>query len=459
MTPRSAIARNRGSTQQITARTVVAGFPATTRPHDSHVPKDTTHRMPRSRPTPDTSGAETVSPFKAIGSARTSLAEDAASTCAALHGRDYQVGLARDIVAALESPIGRTALTTSQQVVSSALVAVPTGGGKTLVALAVGQALQRGAELRVGWVAARRELLRQVRGEIRAFGVDLDLRTISLFEKDPPRVDLLVWDEAHRDGCASAATLAARVQPSYMVGLTATPWRSDRARLSYGHLLRRCTIQQLQDDGYLAQFRHVALESWDPACVARTWLADHQRFGKSIMFFRTKAEADICVAALRAGGARADVVCGSSDRQSQLEAFEDGTLDVLVAMGILAEGFSAPWLESVFIRPASRLPTVQMGGRVLRRFDSIPLKNIVQPRNAPLPFTRIARPAEQFIVDGGGWRALGATRDIDAIVAHMRGVVARSAVDMPAIFGKSRGRSAPAAVRGFRTGIDPGNEE
>lgn len=391
--------------------------------------------------------------FRPVGEASGSLAARAAEVSAARRGRDYQVELARDAVSALEHPIGRTALE-GPRVVSSCLAVLPTGAGKTQVALSVAEALQLGAGLRVGWVAARRELLRQAREEVRAFGFQLDMRTISLFDRCPPQVDLLIVDEAHRDSCRTAANLCAKARPSHVLGLTATPWRTDRARLAFAHELRRCTIPGLIADGYLSEFASVTIDAWDPAFVARTWLRDRARFGPTIIFFQRAAEARACVAELLAGGARADLVCGSSDRASQLEAFEARSLDVLVAMSCLNEGFSAPWLRTVFVRPASKGPVVQMGGRVLRPCAESPLKLIVQPRSAPIPFSRIAAPREQYLLSDGNWRSLGATRDLDAICARMRSVLARSPADAPGLFGKSnRGRVPPAAVRGFRTGF------
>jgi superfamily II DNA or RNA helicase len=398
------------------------------------------------------SGARTLNdaPFQPIGTATASLAEFAAELSARHGGRDYQRALSADIVRALETPVGVSVLGKTG-LASSVIACVPTAGGKSHIALSVAALLQREAGLRVGWIAAKRELLRQARAEIEKFGFELDLRTISMFDSDPPQVDLVVFDEAHRDACTTAASLVARIRPTYAIGLTATPWRGDGARLAYGHELHRCTIQQLQDDGYLAQYSHVAIEDWKPETVARTWLADQERFGASIAFFRTGAEARACLDVLRRQDVRADLVHGGSDRESQLEAFAAGELDVLVAMGCLSEGYSAPWLRTVFARPASRGPLIQMCGRALRPDPEVETKYIVQARMAPTPFTRIARPLEQFMLRDGDWRALGATRDIDAIVARMRGMVARARADIPAFIAKSRGRVGPSAARAFRS--------
>jgi superfamily II DNA or RNA helicase len=366
-----------------------------------------------------------------IGAACGSLA-DAASECSAeRQGRPHQRELTRDIVMALERPPQLAPTRGNHGASCSALVVVPTGGGKTHVALSAAQVLQRKAGLRVGWCAARRELLRQAEAENERFGFGVEMRMISLFDRRAPQCDLLIMDEAHHDACVTAANLQAHVRARYVVGLTATPWRTDRARLSYSHVLRRCSIQSLQDDGFLSRYVHVSIESWKPELVARTWLESPDRFGRSVMFFRTQKEAARCLDTLRAGGAAADLVTGDSDRESQIADFAAGELDVLVAMGCLCEGFSDPGLATVFVRPASKGPTVQMAGRVFRTHPDIPLKTIVQSRDTPVPFTRIARPVEQHMIDAGQWRALGATRKLDDLVHRMRQIAAQSQAVLP----------------------------
>jgi superfamily II DNA or RNA helicase len=390
----------------------------------------------------------------AIGGARESLAPAAAECSERFSGRPHQRELTHDTVAALETPSLTPTAVHSQCPRSSALVVVPTGGGKTHVALSAARVIQREAGLRVGWCASRRELLRQAQAENVRFQFDVDMSLISLFDRDPPRCDLLIMDEAHHDACVSAANLQARVRATYVIGLTATPWRTDRARLSYSHVLRRCSIQSLQDDGFLSRYVHVSIDSWQPEPVAATWLSSRERFGKSVMFFRTRAEATRCVGALRDGGASADLVTGASDREAQIEAFAAGQTDVLVAMGCLCEGFSDPSIATVFVRPASRGPTVQMAGRAFRRHPDIPLKTIVQSRDTPVPFTRVARPAEQYLLEGGAWRALGATPQLDSVVHRMRCIAARAPVTLPGLLTAAQRHRPATELAHTSTSID-----
>ena len=395
--------------------------------------------------------APTHTRFRPIGSSHASLCDRAAALSDSHAGRTYQTALVREIIASLESPL-HGAVMGSGRSLSSVMTVVPTGAGKTHVALATAAVLQREAGLRVGWCAPRRDLLHQAQHENRKFRFNIALTLISLFQRNPPQVDLLIMDEAHRDACMTAATLNSIARPTYIIGLTATPYRLDRARLCYSHILKRCSIQSLQDDGVLSPYRHVAVDSWDPTDVAQTWIASRERFGKTLIFFHTREHASRCTLLLRRSGVRVELVSGESDRERQIKAFGDGELDVLVAMACLTEGFNDPTLATVFCRPASRGLTVQMGGRAFRIDVKTPVKTIVQHRDTPLPFPRIAKPIEQFIVSQGIWRSIGATRDLDSIVQRMRQVAAQTTVSLPSLITKNRSRSAP---RPYFKGFDP----
>lgn len=102
----------------------------------------------------------------------------------------------------------------------SVLVESPTGSGKTVMGLSIAAALQKQFGLRVGWAAMRRNLLAQAAAENVAKEFNVDMATISMFDKNPPAVDLLVVDEAQHDAAASMANMHAEVKPKYVLGLS-----------------------------------------------------------------------------------------------------------------------------------------------------------------------------------------------------------------------------------------------
>lgn len=330
--------------------------------------------------------------------------------------RDYQRRVVSRVIEMFTRPhvVHRQELPEARSVV----VESPTGSGKTVMGLLIARWAQaRG--MRVVWAAMRRNLLAQVEREnaIRGFGVDL--RAVSMFDRSPPRGDLLIVDEAQHDATTSMASLHAAVGPVKVLGLSATPWRSDKLGLCFERTVRDAGIRQLVLDGYLSPFAHYTIPAWNPAAVARTWLAEPARWGKSLMFFRTLAECRSCADALAAGGEPCEVVTGSSDREAQISRFERGEVRVIVGAAVLTEGFDCPTLQTVFCRPAGKGPTIQMAGRVLRRADGILVKNVVQCGQTRHPFTATAVPAAQCIQAADGWESIGLNDRVEQMSGRM----------------------------------------
>ena len=331
----------------------------------------------------------------------------------------------------------------------SALVLSPTGSGKTFMGLATASILQRTYGLRVGWTAMRRNLLTQAADENVAFGFNVDMRTISMFDRSPPEVDLLIVDEAHHDGAMSMASLHSMMRPKLVLGLTATPFRQDRIKLCFEKVIRDVSIRELIREGWLSKFDHYCLDTYSPQSVARCWLSDPQSWGQAAAFFRFKSEADECARMLTQGGARAAVVDGESDREQQIADYMAGKLDVLCSMLVLAEGFDCPQMKTVFCRPSSKGPAVQICGRVLRPFPEFPVKRIVQCRATNFPFTRIAEPRYKFAFQDGAWKSLTANPNIEEIAKQMEQQIAQPltpSTSMSWIQRNSRSRSRGSIV-------------
>jgi len=314
--------------------------------------------------------------------------------------------------------------------VSSVLIEAPTGSGKTVMALAIAQAMQEQLGMSVGWAAMRRNLLAQAAVEnARNFGVEMKL--ISMFDKCPPQVDLLVVDEAQHDGALSMATLHGIIKPKKVMGLTATPFRSDRIKLCFQEVIRDAGIHRLIQDGFLSQFIHYTIPSYTPGSVAAAYAREPDRWGQSLIFFHRLADCVACQQQLEAQGVQTEVVTATTDRERQIDDFAAGRIRVLLSMLVLAEGFDCPSLHTVFCRPGSKLPTIQMCGRVLRKHPGLPFKQIVQCERTSYPFTRTATPAEQYLWTAEGWRSLTVNRRIDAMSHRMLQVIASVPVSMP----------------------------
>jgi superfamily II DNA or RNA helicase len=314
----------------------------------------------------------------------------------------------------------------------SVLIEAPTGSGKTVMGLGLAQyAFQHG--LRVGWCAMRRNLLRQAIDMRDQFGFQVpNMALISMFEQDPPDdVDWLFVDEAQHDSTDSMAHIHARVKPAKVIGLSATPYRTDRAQLSFERIVKDVGIHTLIQEGYLSQYDHYTIPKYSPESVAELFRRHPDKWGKSVAFFLTMEECERAQAALNAVGVRNEVVWGGSNREEQIDAFREGDVQVLVSMSILSEGFDAEDMRSVFIRPSSRLPAVQMGGRVLRICEQEPVKQIIQCQDTHHPFVKTARARRSYIQVGESFRSLAQNENVDRIASAMAQQVLLADASLP----------------------------
>ncbi len=324
----------------------------------------------------------------------------------------------------------------------SVLVESPTGSGKTIMGLLIARGLQERLGVGVGWVAMRRYLLAQARAENEAKRIGVSCTYLSMFDRDPPTgLDLLVVDEAQHDAAGSMAHLHNRIRPRFILGLSATPFRTDRLKLCFDAVLRDAGIHRLIQDGYLSPFHHYTLPEYTPASVADAYAASPGRWGKTLVSFHTLAQCGVCRALLVARGVRAGVVSATGDRLAALAAFRAGRLDVLLNCQLLGEGFDCPELQTVFCRPACKGVTIQVCGRVLRRHAGLPYKQVVQCRQTPWPFTRTAGAALAYVAVGGAWRTLTANPEIDAVSWRVLRAISHTRVELPAFL------TAPADSR------------
>jgi superfamily II DNA or RNA helicase len=347
-----------------------------------------------------------------------------------LENRDYQQRI-----------IKRT-VETFDQGGKNVLIQSPPGSGKTVMGfcsmkelLGLSQKLlQKPAhEVQFGWMAMRRNLLAQAKKENYDLGINCpNVHYISMFDKDPPPVDVLISDEAQHDASNSAHHVHAVSRPELVLGLSATPYRTDRMKLCFDRVIEDAGYHSLIQDGWLARFDQWMLEEYNYQSVAATYLASPEKWGKTLMFFLRIEECYMAAQLLQKHGIRCDVVTGSTDRFAQIDKFENGELDVLINVFVLTEGFDCPDMNTVFVRDSSKGPTIQMAGRVLRRHPDIPVVNIVQSQDTKWPFVRTAGARRQYIQDKGGiWKSLGSNELVEIMRKRMIRRMAATEVILP----------------------------
>ena len=278
----------------------------------------------------------------------------------------------------------------------SVLIESPVGSGKTIMGLMVIRSLQElNPELKVNWVASRKHILEQTE-RVNSQFFRCKINYVSVFNDLPPRADLVVLDEAHHEATQSCLNMYEKTQNRLTLGLSATPLRTDKMRLSFRETVRTCSIQSLIDQGVLAQYHSYKMPYWNVELAAKVYCQAPEKWGKTLAFFNTVAECRQFSELLKASNISCEVVSASSRRDAQLEMFVNGTLQVIANVSVLSEGFDLPELKSVFIRDGSRLPVIQMAGRGLRKSLSKSVCNLVQSEQSVYQCERIAKPAESF---------------------------------------------------------------
>ena len=299
----------------------------------------------------------------------------------------------------------------------SVMLESPVGSGKTYMALEAIHRLQEktGRRFKVNWVAPRRHLLQQVMEANRDLHRD-NIHPVSLFERNPPESDFVVLDEAHHEATQSCVLLYEKMHGQLTLGLSATPLRTDRMKLSFQETVTTCSIDRLIREGYLSPFHSYMLPNYGPQIAAECYLNDPEKWGKTLAFFHTVAECCAFQKKLIDGGYGCEVVTAESDKDRQLEMFVSGKVKVIANVSMLTEGFDQPDVQSIFARDASRLPTIQMCGRGLRTSVKTGKEfcNIVQSCNTKYLFEKVSPAKRAFRLMNGKWMALqDGTKEIE----------------------------------------------
>lgn len=294
--------------------------------------------------------------------------------------------------------------------VPNVLVVAPTGGGKTVIASEFvrerASIFPQFAAPRVLFFCHREELIWQTRAKFRDAGIrDIGIVSAKIANPSPsspvqiasiqtvvarclgkkntplPPADVLIPDEAHHYRADEWGAAVALYPNAVVVGLTATPCRSDGRALGrsaggfFDALVVAAQPRELIEDGFLVPF-DVARPGEKQAArsIAQDPVALHQQLAKgrrTIQFCASKREAFQNRDRFLSLGVRAATITAdtpSRERKDILQGLHDGLVEVVTNVNVLTEGFDCPPVEIVQIsRPCeSAQQYVQMIGRGAR---------------------------------------------------------------------------------------------
>ncbi len=303
----------------------------------------------------------------------------------------------------------------SMRAIKKNLMVAPTGAGKTALAVTMMQGAQEKGLVSF-FIVHQNELLAQTSralweqklehgiiksGRKLSQGIKAHVASVQTLVRrmdEVPEPQLIIIDECHRSLATSYIDIMERWPNAFVVGLTATPQRTDGRGLGdvYGALIEGPTIRSLIEEGWLcdyelfappqlvnlAQIKETAgdynksalEEAMKNASITGDAVDTYLRLAngkRCVVMCATVSHAHYVAAAYNAAGVTAEAIEGKmtdTERADVLARFRDGVTKVVTNCQLLIEGFDLPSIEVVsWLRPTKSLIVWMQGvGRGLR---------------------------------------------------------------------------------------------
>jgi len=273
------------------------------------------------------------------------------------------------------------------------VLVLPTGAGKTVIASSViRSATER--KRRTLFLVHRQELLSQSVSKLEHAGVT-DLRiiragqdlgssnapvtvasipTLTRWGDRMPGADLVVFDECHHVVAKTWQRIADTYKSSHLLGMTATPERSDGQPLGdvFDSIVVGATVRELTELGHLVPCR-----VWAPATlpengeIAADPAEAYKQHGggqRAVIFCVTVEHAETVAASMPVPTRVVHGEMPARERAQALADFAAGTVRALCNVHVLTEGFDCPTAAVCILtrKPEHTGTFLQMVGRVLR---------------------------------------------------------------------------------------------
>jgi len=309
------------------------------------------------------------------------------------------------------------------------LVVAATGTGKTVVAaLDYRQLRSELGRSRLLFVAHRKEILTQSRGTFRhvlregdfgelwvggdrptqwdhVFASVQSLSANDVSSVDPAHFDVVIIDEFHHAAAPTYTALLDRLRPKQLLGLTATPERSDGLNILKwfgGRMAIELRLWDALEQDLLAPFHYYGIfdgtdlrdvtwragRGYDRTELTNLYTADHvwvskvlhaidrtignPRSMRALGFGVTIAHCEFLARQFNESGINARVVSANTakaDRDQALADLRTGKVQVLFSVDVFNEGVDVPAVDTVLLLRPTESATVflQQLGRGLRR--------------------------------------------------------------------------------------------
>ncbi|OPA73459.1 NgoFVII family restriction endonuclease [Paenibacillus selenitireducens] len=220
-----------------------------------------------------------------------------------------------------------------------------------------------------------------------------------LTQFDPEAFDYILIDEVHKAGANSYRKVIDYFKPKFLLGMTATPERTDEFniyQLFDYNVAYEIRLQAALEEDMLCPFHYFGVtdlvldgEVIDNATVLAKLLTDErvdhlidkiEYYGfsgskvKGLIFCSRKEEAQQLSSALNGRGYRTVALTGDDavdKREVQIQALEKGELEYIITVDIFNEGIDIPSVNQVVMlrQTQSSIVFIQQLGRGLRKHD------------------------------------------------------------------------------------------
>lgn len=315
------------------------------------------------------------------------------------------------------------------------LVVAATGTGKTIMAALDYQRLREAGQVEtLLFVAHREEILTQSLGVFRqvlrdqAFGEPLvggakperwqhvfaSVQSLARLELDPTAFDMVIVDEFHHAEAPTYTRLLERLRPRVLLGLTATPERTDGGdvkRFFDGRIAAELRLWEALERGLLSPFQYFGIADgvplqqvkwrgggYDLGELSNLYTNDHARVRlivsklqeivgevgsiRALGFCVSIAHAEFMAERFRHHGIHAVAVSSRTspdDRRDALRDLQARRVNVVFVVDLFNEGVDVPSVDTVlFLRPTeSATVFLQQLGRGLRLFEGKPCLTVL----------------------------------------------------------------------------------
>ncbi|BAQ92517.1 putative helicase [uncultured Mediterranean phage uvMED] len=297
----------------------------------------------------------------------------------------------------------------------SAVLCVPTGGGKTMVfTTLVKSVIQKGLKAMI--ICDRKELIGQAEFNLNRLGLfptiiapgykqtlnNVYLASVdTLRRREIPAVNVVIVDEAHKQSFDNTIKRIREEQPNTLIiGATATPLRTGKQTALdeiYEDIVEPITIKELLEQGYLVPCKTYAAKmdlskikmrggdyatdalynEFNKSQLYDGMIENYEKFAKgtkTIVFNVNVQHSKNTVEKFREAGYIAEHVDGATPkakRKQILDDFSSGKIQILSNCSVLTTGYDEPSIQTVIVNRATKsLPLwLQMTGRGSRLFE------------------------------------------------------------------------------------------